>query len=157
MPARTRVASWRVITATSAAPTRRKNLSTSMSRVAFAFAAASSVARVSMIPSRRRAARNTFAFSASRTPRTDLPDEARTPRNSKTAMALLHRDVFLGGREDLLDRGEPHQNLARTVIAQRVHALVDGCALDALRIGILQDERTDDIVDHHQLVDSAAP
>src|SRR5450432_3639855 len=124
MPARTSVASWRVMTATSAAAMRRKYLSRSMSRVDLDFAA-SSVARVSMMPSRRRAVRNTLAFSASRTPRTDLPDEARTPRNSKTAMALLHRDVFLGGRQNFLDRGELQQNLASAVVAQRVHALVD--------------------------------
>src|SRR5260221_8236223 len=135
---------------------RRKNLSRSMLRVDFAFAAASSVARVSMMPSRRREARSTFGFSASRTPRTALPVEARTPRNSKTAMALLHRDVFLGGRQNLFDRGEPHQNLARPVVAQGVHALVHRSALDALRIGVFQNERTDKVVDHHQLVDAAA-
>src|SRR6185437_10563363 len=158
MPAPTRVASWRVSTATSEMDGRPMNSKSLMFRLALASAALPSVATVSRTPSFRSAVRRALAFSASRTPFTCLPVPTRIPRYSKTATIpplTVDDHVFLRRRQDFFDRGEAPEHLARTVVAHRVHALRDRGPLDRLRVRALQDEGAHGVVDDEELVDAA--
>ena len=135
MPAPTSVASWRVSTATSARRDAPKNAKKSMSRLRLGFGGlllGGDGEQDPVLAQQRRAA--TFGFSASRTPFTALPvrdEDAAVLEDGHGRLTRRPIDVFLRRGEDLFDAGEAREHLARAVVAQGVHALLDRGALDA--------------------------
>src|SRR3954468_19020702 len=164
-PARTSVASCRVITLTSRALGRLKNANGSNFFCSRRTRSASIVACVSRMPSRRNAARSVFGFSASRKPLTALPLPTSTPRNSKTATlhalsqnrwSVIEHHVVLRRRNDFFDGGVTVEHLAGSVVAQRIHALRLRRALDRARVGVVEHEPPDHVLDHEHLVNTEA-